>query len=345
MASSTPCSSETVATGSSELVAHAAGRSGQEVLVVERKPQARRPHAAAAPPAASSEHTSPGAPDEHARSRRMTVMRVATSVPRRRVVERRMTRASSAFARKWSSRPPCPPTTITCVAPPARAARSASSRSVASFAAGWRSTRRRRRRRPRPPPDRRSRGRRRRGRRRRRAPARARRPSRRRSRSRRRAGRAAERGVDRIAAREHERHARRARLHHPSLRRHYPVQVRGVGGGRRCRWPPSQPGCPELPIGSSRSYRDDPTGAGRIRCARVPPCCAPPDPPSRSARSPFSWPRVVGVGEAIPRRSARPRQPLPRARLRRHPRQPPPVEYASPRRRGSCRRRRPVRSC
>ena len=41
----------------------------------------------------------------------------------------------------------------------------------------------------------------------------------------------------------------------PSLRRHYPEQVRGVGGGLRRvsrlpdAWPPSQPGSPELPVG------------------------------------------------------------------------------------------------
>ena len=42
------------------------------------------------------------------------------------------------------------------------------------------------------------------------------------------------------------------RLHHPSLRRNYPVQVPRVGGAAtRSAWPPSQPGCPELPIGSN----------------------------------------------------------------------------------------------
>ena len=62
-------------------------------------------------------------------------------------------------------------------------------------------------------------------------------------------------GVDRLTAREDERHARFGRLHDPSLRRNYPVQVPRVGGAatRTSAWPPSQPGCPELPTGRGRS--------------------------------------------------------------------------------------------
>ena len=63
------------------------------------------------------------------------------------------------------------------------------------------------------------------------------------------------RSVDRLTAREDERHARFGRLQDPSLRRHYPVQVPRVGGAatHTSARPPSQPGCPELPTGRGRS--------------------------------------------------------------------------------------------
>ena len=63
------------------------------------------------------------------------------------------------------------------------------------------------------------------------------------------------RSVDRLTAREDERHARFGRLHDPSLRRNYPVQVPRVGDAatHTSARPPSQPGCPELPTGRGRS--------------------------------------------------------------------------------------------
>ena len=53
------------------------------------------------------------------------------------------------------------------------------------------------------------------------------------------------RGVDRLTAREDERHARFGRLHDPSLRRNYPVQVPRVGGAAASR--PGHPLSPAVP--------------------------------------------------------------------------------------------------
>ena len=204
--------------GSSRGTASPVEREPQAVRCGRPRPGRRR---------ASSEHRSPGAPaqlgtvahdrDVASPSRASTRTPASSATPRR-----------STLARKWSSRPPWPPTTTTRRHRGRARRASASSRSVASFAVGWRST---------AAPaataassvgtGRPSRGRRRPGRPRRRGRGRASRPESAaitrstagRSRSAVAAGGSPPANTERGDA----------TASHGSLRRHYPVQVRGVG--------------------------------------------------------------------------------------------------------------------
>ena len=101
-----------------QLVAHAAGGPGVERLAVAAgtaSPSVRTP--SAGPPMGSSVHRSPASPwslvlaahDEH-----LPRLRAALPPGGRRAPD---DASSSAFARKWSRRPPCPPTTMAPRAP------------------------------------------------------------------------------------------------------------------------------------------------------------------------------------------------------------------------------------
>ena len=119
-----------------------AGQQGLVVRAGSGDPSVVTPSARAADRRAAST-SSPGCavelgalPDDgHARVAR----RQASHARPRRAPARR---AASTLARKWSSRPPWPPTTTIARDARSRARRrSASSRSVASLSVGWRSTR------------------------------------------------------------------------------------------------------------------------------------------------------------------------------------------------------------
>ena len=235
----------------------------------------------------------------------MTVMRVSPSNASTSMSSNAGDASSSTFARKWSSRPPEPPTTITRVAPLSRAARTASSRSLWSFSAGYRRT-------SAPPATAASTAA---------GSAESKSPTTRSTSRPNASACSTPESAATMRPASGSRAATAASTGSPPAKTSATLAggvstIPPFAGITRCRFHgsvalPHADGVATLSARLSRaphwveprSYRDDPTGAARIWCARVPPCCAPSAPLPRSERSPFSSPRAVEAGEATPRRA------------------------------------------
>ena len=280
----------------------------------------------ASPPAGSSVTTSPGAPSIAVGARAAAHDGDARVAEQRLDAQRRRTAAcasSATFARKWSSRPPAPPTTTICSAP-ARLGRDERELEVGRVLVGGMALDDARRARPRASTAAGS--------------AESKSPTTQSTCSPSASawctpesaattyvvvGQRARGCRARPDRRPRARSPRVSRA--PSLRRHYPEQVRGVGGrSPQRRMPPSQPGSPELPVGCLRVtlrslHAQERDGSGRRSPRGKPSVLASPNAITApdAGRDPVAAARWLTTRRAAPPRFLQPRDVAVRRRRRR----------------------------